>query len=54
MRALPDIAREQIPTDGDRRHFSVVVRDEAGNAVYTATLSFAGLWLKKLEPGDHA
>jgi hypothetical protein len=46
MRVLPDIAREDIPKDGDRRTFTVVVRDEDGHAVYTASLMFAGLWLK--------
>ncbi|MER2266353.1 DUF6894 family protein [Methylobacterium oxalidis] len=46
MKVLPDIAREEIPGDGDRRFFTVVARDEAGEAVYTATLSFAGIWLK--------
>ena len=45
MRVLPDIAREDIPKDGDRRTFTVVARDEDGHAVYTATLTFAGLWL---------
>ncbi|WP_336489798.1 DUF6894 family protein [Methylobacterium nigriterrae] len=47
MRVLPDIAREQVPQDGDRRTFTVVARDESGNAVYTATLSFAGIWLTR-------
>ena len=46
MRALPDIAAEEIQADGDRRFFTVVVRDENLQAVYTATLSFAGIWLK--------
>ena len=46
MKVLPDVAREDIPKDGDRRTFIVVVRDEDGHAVYTATLTFAGLWLK--------
>jgi hypothetical protein len=45
MAALPAIAEEQIPTDGDRRSFSVVVRDEQGVAVYAATLNYVGMWL---------
>ena len=45
MKVLPDIAREDIPKDGDRQMFTVVVRDEDGRAVYTATLNFSGLWL---------
>ena len=43
MRVLPDIARDDIPKDGDRQTFTVVARDEDGQAVYTATLTFAGL-----------
>ena len=47
MKVLPDVAREDIiPKDGDRRTFPVVARDEDGHAVYTAALTFAGLWLK--------
>ncbi|MDR7037054.1 MULTISPECIES: DUF6894 family protein [Methylobacterium] len=45
IQVLPDIAREQIRADGDRRFFTVVARDEEGRAIYTATLGFAGLWL---------
>ncbi len=47
MQTLPRIASDEIPSDGDRRHFTVVARDEAGLPVYTATLSFAGVWLRK-------
>lgn len=42
---LPHIAKDEIPTDGDRRFFTVVARDESGRAVYTATLAFAGMRL---------
>ncbi|MCO6050624.1 hypothetical protein NGM99_12605 [Mesorhizobium sp. RP14(2022)] len=45
MRVLPSIAREEIPKDGDRQAFTVLVKDEAGAPVYSATLTFAGLWL---------
>ena len=46
MRVLPEIAREEVPRDGDRQAFTVLVTNEAGHPVYTATLTFAGLWLK--------
>lgn len=45
MQALPEIAKDAIPTDGDRQAFTVLVRDEDDVTVYTATLTFAGLWL---------
>ena len=44
-RALPAIAKDEIPTDGDRRFFTVVARDADGHAVYTATLAFSGMRL---------
>ncbi len=47
MAALPAIAKEQIAGDGDRRSFTVIARDERGEAVYAATLSYVGLWLKR-------
>lgn len=45
MRSLPEIARFAIPGDGDNQAFVVLVRDEAGTVVYTATLTFAGVRL---------
>ena len=45
MRALPSIARDEIPKDGDRQAFTVLVRDENDITVYTATVTFAGLWI---------
>ena len=47
IRALPDIAREEIPTDGDRRTFTVLVTNEDGRPVYSATLNFTGMWLQR-------
>lgn len=41
---LPNIAREVLP-DGDRREFVVSVRDDRGDAVFRATLSFRAEWL---------
>lgn len=42
---LPDIAREEIPEDGDQRAIVVLVTDEDGHPVYSASLNYAGLWL---------
>ena len=39
-KALPEVAREQIPKGEDQRHFTVLVRDEDGRAVYAATLTY--------------
>jgi hypothetical protein len=47
MRALPGIANEHIPANGDRGIYTVVARDEFGRSVYAATLSFVGLWLNR-------
>ena len=40
---LPDMAREKLP-DGDRRTFSVQVRDERGTVLYSAELALVGEW----------
>ena len=42
---LPPIAAEEIPTGNDRRHFAILVTDEDGCPVYSATLTYTGLWL---------
>lgn len=44
-RLLPAIAVEEVPRDGDRRNLTVLVTDEDGQAVYSASLSFVGTWL---------
>lgn len=41
--ALPDMAREVLP-DGNERMFAVQVRDENGQIVFSATLSFKSEW----------
>lgn len=46
MKALPSIAKESIPKDGDRQAYTVLVRDHDGQSVYSATLTYAGLWLR--------
>ena len=45
---LPDMARDVLP-DGDRRDFSVDLRTESGEVIYTATLSLIGRWLNGLD-----
>ena len=46
MHALPFVAKEVIPrTASDTQAFTVLVRDENNATVYTATLTFAGLWV---------
>ena len=47
IRTLPDIARDEIPRDGDRRSFVVLVTSEDGGPVFSATLSYTGVWLKR-------
>ncbi len=39
-KALPDIVRDEMP-DGDRRDFTVDVKDVAGRIVWRVTLSLA-------------
>jgi hypothetical protein len=47
MRLLPDIARDEIyKDDRDVQTLAIMVRDEAGQPVYTANLSYAGIWLR--------
>lgn len=40
---LPDMARDLIP-DGDRRSFTVSVRNMSGDAIYRAVLTLEGSW----------
>ena len=43
---LPQIALYELPADGDRKAYTVLVRDEDNNPVYSATLSYVGLMLR--------
>lgn len=53
MLALPEIARQEIPKlAADTQAFTVAVRNEQGQTVYTATLTFAGIWMDKPIPTD--
>ena len=45
MHTLPIFAQDRIPTDGDKQAYTVLVRNEHNITVYTATLTFPGLWL---------
>jgi protocatechuate 3,4-dioxygenase beta subunit len=42
---LPEIARHEVPKDGERQIFTVLVTDEEGRPVYSAALCFVGTWL---------
>ncbi|MER2269381.1 DUF6894 family protein [Methylobacterium oxalidis] len=39
---LPNIARDEFPGGGDRRSIVVLVTDQEGRPVYSATLDHAG------------
>lgn len=43
---LPEIARTAIPRGDDHQAFTVLVRDDSGAVVYTATMTFSGLSLE--------
>ena len=51
--ALPLIAKDTIPQDEDKQAFTVLVRDENNATVYTATLTYAGLWLGGVPIPEH-
>ncbi|MFK5597953.1 DUF6894 family protein [Methylobacterium sp. HMF5984] len=50
MHALPAIAKEKVPKDGNKQAYTILVRNERNVTVYTATLTFAGIWLGENEP----
>ncbi|WP_210248953.1 hypothetical protein, partial [Methylobacterium sp. WL64] len=43
LSALPDMVRDRMPV-GDQGTFRVIVRDENGMEIYTATLTLVGEW----------
>ncbi|MGE8130616.1 DUF6894 family protein [Methylobacterium sp. NPDC080182] len=43
--ALPEIAADEVPRDGERHALTVLIRDENGQAVYLGALAFTGTWL---------
>ncbi|TXN72830.1 hypothetical protein [Methylobacterium sp. WL6] len=42
---LPTVARDEVPKGGEHRAVTVLVTDEDGRAVYSAALTYTGLWL---------
>jgi hypothetical protein len=44
---LPAIALDEVPKDGDRKIYAVVMSDEARIPIYSATLTFAGMMLRR-------
>ncbi|GJD47895.1 hypothetical protein OPKNFCMD_0607 [Methylobacterium crusticola] len=44
---LPEIALHELSADGDRKAYTVLVRDEQDSPIYSATLTFVGLVLKR-------
>ncbi|MCJ2068475.1 hypothetical protein MKK75_06585 [Methylobacterium sp. J-030] len=44
LAAFPDMTGDQLP-DGDRRTFSVRIRNEEGTPIYAAELVLTGEWL---------
>jgi hypothetical protein len=47
QKLLPAVGYEELPLDGDNRLLAVIVTDESGRPVYSATLNYAGLWLQR-------
>ncbi|MCJ2037378.1 hypothetical protein MKK70_14290 [Methylobacterium sp. E-041] len=45
QRALFQRANTKIPKADDQQAFMVMVRDEKNTVIYTASLTFAGLWM---------
>ncbi|GJD94511.1 DUF6894 family protein [Methylobacterium iners] len=44
-RLLPEITLNELPRGGERQSYTVLVTDEEGQPVYSAALSFVGMWL---------
>ncbi|XYD10526.1 hypothetical protein R1A27_08660 [Methylobacterium sp. NMS12] len=44
-RALPEIAADEVPRDGERQALTILITDEDGQAVYLGALAFTGTWL---------
>ncbi|MER2267798.1 DUF6894 family protein [Methylobacterium oxalidis] len=44
-RLLPAVVRDELIRDGDRLTYAVLVSDEDHRPVYSATLTYTGLWL---------
>ena len=48
--ALPDMARDRLPSPSNRHTFAVGVRDETGAVFYRATLTLKGEWVERTNP----
>lgn len=44
-RLLPEIAVHEVPADGERHVMTVLVTDDEGHPVYSAALTYVGIWL---------
>lgn len=44
-RLLPEIAVHEVPADGEHQALTVLVTDDEGHPVYSAALSYTGIWL---------
>ncbi|WP_082531708.1 hypothetical protein [Methylobacterium sp. Leaf469] len=44
---LPEIAAEEVLADGEHHTLTVLVTDEDGRPVYSAAISYAGIWLTR-------
>ncbi|MDX7953819.1 hypothetical protein P7D22_21890 [Lichenihabitans sp. Uapishka_5] len=47
MRLISDVARDAIYEKGDDRSFVVVVTDENRSSIYSATLTYTGIWMPR-------
>lgn len=42
---LPEIVADEVPKDGERQAFTVLVSDEEGHPVYLGAVTYTGTWL---------
>ena len=50
IQALPDMVKRKVPKHGSNQAYTVLVRNESNFIVYTASLTFAGIWLGEETP----
>ena len=46
-KAVSSIAATEVPKDGERHTFTVLVTDETGQAVYLPAMTYTGTWLSR-------
>lgn len=44
-RLLPEIAVHEVPANGEHQALTVLVTDDEGHPVYSAALTYIGIWL---------